>query len=37
MYAILVTYILGSIVGVGLVIFQKIRSPKEKVNTMIPF
>ncbi len=37
MYAILVTYILGSIVGVGLVIFQKIRAPKEKVNTMIPF
>jgi hypothetical protein len=37
MYGVLVTYILGSFVGIGIVIFQKIKYPNKKVNTMIPF
>ncbi len=36
-YGILATYILGSFVGIGIVIFQKIKYPHKKVNTMIPF
>gem|GEM_PF-2006679 len=37
MYGILATYILGSVIGIAVIIFQKMKFPKRKVNTMIPF
>lgn len=36
-YGILLTYCAGSVIGISIISYKKIRNPKEKVNTVIPF
>lgn len=36
-YGILATYCAGSIIGMAIISYKKIKSPKEKVSTIIPF